>query len=274
MNVLVTVDAGFIGASLSGLLLKRGDRVIGVDNVNDYYDVNLKEARLNLLRQHSNFTFVRVDISHRSEFSNIFRDYSFDVVVHLAAQAGVRYSMENPHVYIEANLVGFANVLEECRHHDIGHLIYASSSSVYGENARLPSSETDNTDKPMSLYAATKKANEMMAHSYAHLYHLRTTGLRFFTAYGPWGRPDMALFKFTRNILAGRPIQVYNHGEMIRDFTYIDDIIAGVALLVDRFMARGNEFGAGIKDYSQITPWKIYNIGNSRRVQLMDYIQT
>ena len=274
MNILITGAAGFIGASLSDLLLTRGDSVVGVDNLNDYYDVNLKKARLNLLRQHSKFTFYRVDISRRPEFSNLFRNYSFDTVVHLAAQAGVRYSMDNPHAYIDANLVGFANVLEECRHHGIAHLVYASSSSVYGENARLPSSETDNTDKPMSLYAATKKANEMMAHSYAHLYHLRTTGLRFFTAYGPWGRPDMALFKFTRNILAGRPIQVYNHGEMIRDFTYIDDIIAGVALVVDLLVAQDNELGASAKDCSQITPWKIYNIGNSRRVQLMDYIRT
>jgi len=268
MKFLATGVAGFIGSSLANLFLNRGDEVIGIDNLNDYYDVKIKEARLDILRQNPRFTFCKVDISHRSDLSTIFLSHSFDTVVHLAAQAGVRYSMENPYAYIDANLVGFANVLEECRHHDIKHLVYASSSSVYGANARLPSSENDNTDQAMSLYAATKKANEVMAHSYSHLYQLPTTGLRFFTVYGPWGRPDMALFKFTRNILAGEPIPVYNDGEMIRDFTYIDDIVAGISLVVDGPAMKADE----LDNPPQPTPWKIYNIGNGRRVQLMDYI--
>jgi UDP-glucuronate 4-epimerase len=275
MKILVTGVAGFIGASLSNLLLKRGDVVIGADNLNDYYDVRLKEARLGMLREKPGFTFYKVDISRRSELSTLFSSASFDVVVHLAAQAGVRYSMENPYAYIEANLVGFSNILEECRHHEISHLVYASSSSVYGANAQLPSSEDDNTDRPMSLYAATKKANECMAHAYSHLYQLPTTGLRFFTVYGPWGRPDMALFKFTKNILAGEPIPVYNDGQMMRDFTYIDDIIAGLSLVVDRLPIKLGKSSSkkSMGTVLKSAPWKIYNIGNSRRVQLMDYIE-
>ena len=272
MKFLATGVAGFIGSSLANLFLNRGDEVIGIDNLNDYYDVKIKEARLDRLRQNPRFTFCKVDVSHRSDLSTIFSSHSFDAVVHLAAQAGVRYSMENPYAYIDANLVGFANVLEECRHHDIKHLVYASSSSVYGANARLPSSESDNTDQAMSLYAATKKANEVMAYSYSHLYQLPTTGLRFFTVYGPWGRPDMALFKFTRNILAGEPIPVYNDGEMIRDFTYIDDIVAGISLVVDGPAVKADELEQSRDNPPQPTPWKIYNIGNGRRVQLMDYI--
>lgn len=272
MKFLVTGVAGFIGSSLANLFLNRGDEVIGIDNLNDYYDVKIKEARLDILRQNPRFTFYKVDVSHRSDLSTIFLSHSFDAVVHLAAQAGVRYSMENPYAYIDANLVGFANVLEECRRHDIKHLVYASSSSVYGENARLPSSENDNTDQAMSLYAATKKANEVMAHSYSHLYRLPTTGLRFFTVYGPWGRPDMALFKFTRNILAGEPIPVYNEGEMIRDFTYIDDVVAGISLVVDGPAVKEDELEQPRNNLPQPTPWKIYNIGNGRRVRLMDYI--
>ncbi len=272
MKFLVTGAAGFIGSSLANLFLKRGDEVIGIDNLNDYYDVKIKESRLDILRQYPSFTFYKVDVSHRSNLSTIFLSDSFDTVVHLAAQAGVRYSIENPYAYIDANLVGFANVLEECRHHDIKHLVYASSSSVYGASARLPSSENDNTDQAMSLYAATKKANEVMAHSYSHLYQLPTTGLRFFTVYGPWGRPDMALFKFTRNILAGEPISVYNGGEMIRDFTYIDDIIAGIALVVDGPAVKADELEESRNKLPQPTPWKIYNIGKGQRIQLMDYI--
>ena len=232
MKVLVTGAAGFIGAALAHALLDRGDEVIGIDNVNDYYDVRLKEARLDRLRPRKGFLFHKLDIVERAPMAELFAAGEFDAVVHLAAQAGVRYSIENPFAYIDANVVGFMNVLEGCRHARVGHLVFASSSSVYGANTRLPFSEHDNVDHPVSLYAATKKANELMAHSYASLYGLPCTGLRFFTVYGPWGRPDMALFKFTEGILAGRPIPVFNRGEMVRDFTYIDDIVEGLPRFV------------------------------------------
>ena len=268
---MITGAAGFIGSTLAKRLLERGDTVIGVDNLNDYYDVSLKEARLARLTSSSHFSFIKADIADRDVMSALFADNAFDSVVNLAAQAGVRYSIENPAAYIDANLVGFGNILEGCRQGGIGHLVYASSSSVYGSNTKLPFSEKDNVDHPISLYAASKKANELMAHAYAHLYGLPTTGLRFFTVYGPWGRPDMALFKFTKGILEGQPIPVYNRGQMVRDFTYIDDIVEGVIHVLDQPPGKGG--GVSEPDRSASAPWRIYNIGNSSRVQLMDYIQ-
>src|SRR5712671_7824523 len=234
MKVLVTGAAGFIGSTLAHRLLDRGDEVVGIDNLNDYYDVRLKQARLERLLERAGFLFQKLDIVERKPMTELFAAGKFGAVVHLAAQAGVRYSIENPSAYIDANIVGFMHVLEGCRHTKVGHLVFASSSSVYGANTRLPFSEHDNVDHPVSLYAATKKANELMAHSYAHLYGLPCTGLRFFTVYGPWGRPDMALFKFTEGILSGRPIPVFNRGEMVRDFTYVDDIVEGVVRVIDR----------------------------------------
>ncbi|MDP6530372.1 MAG: SDR family NAD(P)-dependent oxidoreductase, partial [Arenicellales bacterium] len=234
MHVLITGAAGFIGASLSLRLLERGDTVTGIDNLNDYYDVSLKEARLARLTPSQQFEFIKADISDQGEMQSLFSENRFDAVVNLAAQAGVRYSIENPAAYIDANLVGFGHILEGCRRSGVGHLVYASSSSVYGSNTKLPFSEKDNVDHPISLYAASKKANELMAHAYAHLYGIPTTGLRFFTVYGPWGRPDMALFKFTRGILQDEPIPVFNRGEMVRDFTYVDDIVEGVVRVIDR----------------------------------------
>ena len=268
---MITGAAGFIGSTLAKRLLERGDTVTGVDNLNDYYDVSLKEARLARLTSFSHFSFIKADIADRDVMSALFAGNAFDSVVNLAAQAGVRYSIENPAAYIDANLVGFGNILEGCRHNGIGHLVYASSSSVYGSNTKLPFSEKDNVDHPISLYAASKKANELMAHAYAHLYGLPTTGLRFFTVYGPWGRPDMALFKFTKGILEGQPIPVYNRGQMVRDFTYVDDIVEGVIRVLDQPPGKGG--GASEPDRSANAPWRIYNIGNSCRVQLMDYIQ-
>jgi len=268
---MITGAAGFIGSTLAKRLLARGDMVTGVDNLNDYYDVSLKEARLVRLTSSSHFSFIKADIADRDVMSAFFSGNAFDSVVNLAAQAGVRYSIENPAAYIDANLVGFGNILEGCRHNGIGHLVYASSSSVYGSNTKLPFSEKDNVDHPISLYAASKKANELMAHAYAHLYGLPATGLRFFTVYGPWGRPDMALFKFTKGILEGQPIPVYNRGQMVRDFTYVDDIVEGVIRVLDQPPAKGG--GASEPDRSASAPWRIYNIGNSARVQLMDYIQ-
>ncbi len=270
MRVLVTGAAGFIGSTLAKKLLDRGDQVVGIDNLNDYYDVSLKEARLGRLTEKTTFQFMQMDIADRAALAKLFEDSAFDVVVNLAAQAGVRYSIENPAAYIDANLVGFGNILEGCRHSGVGHLVYASSSSVYGSNEDLPFSEKDNVDHPISLYAASKKANELMAHAYAHLYGLPTTGLRFFTVYGPWGRPDMALFKFTRGILDGTPIPVFNKGQMVRDFTYIDDIVEGVMRVIDRPAAKSE--GRSQPDRSRSAPWRVYNIGNSHRVQLMDYI--
>jgi len=270
LRVLVTGAAGFIGSTLAKKLLDRGDQVVGIDNLNDYYDVSLKEARLGRLTEKTTFQFMQMDIADRAALAKLFKESAFDVVVNLAAQAGVRYSIENPAAYIDANLVGFGNILEGCRHSGVGHLVYASSSSVYGSNEDLPFSEKDNVDHPISLYAASKKANELMAHAYAHLYGLPTTGLRFFTVYGPWGRPDMALFKFTRGILDGTPIPVFNNGQMVRDFTYIDDIVEGVMRVIDRPAAKSESRGQ--PDRSRSAPWRVYNIGNSHRVQLMDYI--
>ena len=271
MHVMITGAAGFIGSTLAKRLLERGDTVTGVDNLNDYYDVSLKEARLARLTSSSHFSFIKADIADRDVMSALFADNAFDSVVNLAAQAGVRYSIENPAAYIDANLVGFGNILEGCRQGGIRHLVYASSSSVYGSNTKLPFSEKDNVDHPISLYAASKKANELMAHAYAHLYDLPATGLRFFTVYGPWGRPDMALFKFTKGILEGQPIPVYNRGQMVRDFTYVDDIVEGVIRVLDQPPGKGG--GVSEPDRSASAPWRIYNIGNSSRVQLMDYIQ-
>ena len=271
MHVLITGAAGFIGASLSLRLLERGDRVTGIDNLNDYYDVSLKEARLARLTPSQQFEFIKADISDQGEMQSLFSENRFDAVVNLAAQAGVRYSIENPAAYIDANLVGFGHILEGCRHSGVGHLVYASSSSVYGSNTKLPFSEKDNVDHPISLYAASKKANELMAHAYAHLYGMPTTGLRFFTVYGPWGRPDMALFKFTRGILEEEPIPVFNRGEMVRDFTYIDDIVEGVVRVIDQPAERSD--GANDPDRSASAPWRLYNVGNSHQVPLMDYIQ-
>ncbi len=271
MHVMITGAAGFIGSTLVHRLLERGDIVSGIDNLNDYYDVSLKEARLARLTSSDQFNFVKADIADRDVMSNLFSSHNFDVVVNLAAQAGVRYSIDNPAAYIDANLVGFGNILEGCRHNAVGHLVYASSSSVYGSNTKLPFSEKDNVDHPISLYAASKKANELMAHTYAHLYGLPTTGLRFFTVYGPWGRPDMALFKFTKGILEGQPIPVYNRGQMVRDFTYVDDIVEGVIRVIDQPAQISD--GVNEPDRSVSAPWRIYNIGNSERVQLMDYIR-
>lgn len=274
MDILITGAAGFIGSTLALRLLERGDTVYGIDNLNDYYDVGLKLARLDRCREFANFHFTKLDISNRMGMTEYFHEYRFDAVVHLAAQAGVRYSIENPYAYIDANLAGFAHVLEGCRHGKVGHLVFASSSSVYGANGRLPFSEHDNVDHPVSLYAATKKANELMAHSYAHLYGLPCTGLRFFTVYGPWGRPDMALFKFTKGILEGSPIPVFNHGKMIRDFTYIDDIVNGTIGAMDHIPAATQGWDANNPDpATSQAPYRIYNIGNHRPVELMHYIR-
>lgn len=273
MNVLVTGVAGFIGSTLALRLLARGDRVYGIDNLNDYYDVSLKEARLTLCA-HPQFTFQRLDIVDRKGMADLFSQQAFDSVVHLAAQAGVRYSIENPQAYIDANLVGFGNVLEGCRRGKTKHLVFASSSSVYGANTKMPFSEHHNVDHPVSLYGATKKANELMAHTYASLYGLPCTGLRFFTVYGPWGRPDMALFKFTREILDGKRIPVFNHGKMIRDFTYVDDIVEGVVRVIDR-PARANPGWSGETPdaATSYAPYRIYNIGNNQPVELMRFIR-
>ena len=271
MHVMITGAAGFIGSTLALRLLDRGDNVTGIDNLNDYYDVSLKEARLARLTPSKQFSFLKADISDQKEMRKLFAENHFDAVVNLAAQAGVRYSIENPAAYIDANLVGFGHILEGCRHSGVGHLVYASSSSVYGSNTELPFSEKHNVDHPISLYAASKKANELMAHAYAHLYGMPATGLRFFTVYGPWGRPDMALFKFTRGILNDEPIPVFNRGEMVRDFTYVDDIVEGVVRVIDRPATVSD--GVNEPDRSASAPWRIFNIGNSHRVPLMDYIQ-
>jgi len=271
MHVMITGAAGFIGSTLALRLLDRGDKVTGIDNLNDYYDVSLKEARLARLTPSEQFNFIKADISDQKEMRKIFAANHFDAVVNLAAQAGVRYSIENPAAYIDANLVGFGHILEGCRHSGVGHLVYASSSSVYGSNTELPFSEKHNVDHPISLYAASKKANELMAHAYAHLYGMPATGLRFFTVYGPWGRPDMALFKFTRGILNDEPIPVFNRGEMVRDFTYIDDVVEGVIRVIDQPATVSD--GVNEPDRSASAPWRIFNIGNSHRIPLLDYIQ-
>jgi UDP-glucuronate 4-epimerase len=274
MKVLVTGSAGFIGSALSLRLLARGDEVVGVDNLNDYYDVELKKARLARTQQHPGFTDLRVDLHDRAAITEVFASHRPQRVINLAAQAGVRYSIENPMAYVDTNLVGFAHVLEGCRQTDVEHLVYASSSSVYGANTNMPFSVHQNVDHPMSLYAATKKANELMAHTYSHLYRLPATGLRFFTVYGPWGRPDMALFKFTRAILAGEAIDVFNYGHHRRDFTYIDDIVEGVVRVLDRIPEPDPHWSGDDPDSATSSaPYRLYNIGNNLPVALMQYIE-
>lgn len=274
MKILVTGAAGFIGYHLSECLLARGDVVVGLDNLNDYYDVSLKEARLARLCGHANFRFVGCDLADRASIDALFAQHVFTHVVNLAAQAGVRYSAENPHLYASSNMVGFLNILEGCRRHGIEHLVYASSSSVYGGSTQRPFSVSDRVDQPLSFYAATKRSNELMAHTYSHLYRLPVTGLRFFTVYGPWGRPDMALFSFTREILAGRPIAVFNYGHHRRDFTYIDDTIDGVCSVLNHVPAISDHHSQEQPDASShLAPYRLYNIGNSQPVALMDYIQ-
>ena len=274
MKILVTGSAGFIGRALSLRLLQRGDEVVGVDNLNDYYAVELKKSRLSHLTGNPNFTDIRADISDGETLAQVFREHKPQRVVNLAAQAGVRYSLENPHAYMSSNVIGFLNILEGCRHNDVEHLVYASSSSVYGANTSMPFSVHDNVDHPLSLYAASKKSNELMAHTYSHLFGLPTTGLRFFTVYGPWGRPDMALFLFTKNILAGEPIDVFNHGHHQRDFTYVDDIVEGVIRTLDN-VAEANESWSGDNPDSatSLAPFKLYNIGSNNPIQLMRYIE-
>jgi UDP-glucuronate 4-epimerase len=274
MKMLVTGAAGFIGFHVSRALLERGDEVIGLDNLNDYYDPRLKTSRLEILRLHKNFRFVKLELADRAGIEGLFAKENFRRVIHLAAQAGVRYSIENPHIYVESNVTGFLHIIEGCRHRDVEHLVYASTSSVYGANTRMPFGIDQNVDHPLTLYAATKKANELMAHSYSSLYALPTTGLRFFTVYGPWGRPDMALFLFTKNILAGKPINVFNYGNHKRDFTYVDDIAGGVIAAVDHVAQpdAGSNSDSPNPGTSQ-APYRIYNIGNQRPVDLLRYIE-
>ena len=274
MKFLVTGAAGFIGFHVAQLLLERGDEVVGLDNLNDYYDVSLKEARLALLKQRPNFRFVRLDLADRTAMQELFAKEKFARVIHLAAQAGVRYSLQNPLAYVDSNVVGFANVLEGCRHNSVEHLVYASTSSVYGANTKMPFSVHQNVDHPLSFYAATKKANELMAHTYAYLYGLPVTGLRFFTVYGPWGRPDMALFLFTKNILAGKPIDVFNYGNHRRDFTFVDDIAQGVVRAADRVATANAAWNGDEPDPgTSKAPYRLYNIGNNQPVELMRYIE-
>ncbi len=278
MKILVTGAAGFIGAAVSQYLINRGDQVVGIDNINDYYDVNLKHARLDEVKSSTAadlFSFIEMGVEDRDKMAALFEEHKFDRVVHLAAQAGVRYSLENPNAYVDSNIVGFVNILEGCRHNKVEHLVYASSSSVYGANETMPFSEQHNVDHQVSLYAASKKANELMAHTYSHLYNLPTTGLRFFTVYGPWGRPDMALFKFTKAILEGKTIQVYNYGNHRRDFTYIDDIVEGVIRSLDN-VAKPNESwdGSNPDPSTSKAPYKVYNIGAQTPVHLLKFIET
>ncbi len=271
-KILVTGAAGFIGFHLSQHLLKRSNAVVGIDNLNSYYDVSLKKNRLHQLEEQNNFTFYQLDLANREEIKQLFREHKFKYVVHLAAQAGVRYSLENPHAYVDSNLVGFVNILEGCRHSEIEHLVFASSSSVYGVNQKIPFSIQDNVEQPISLYAATKRANELMAYTYSHLYHLPTTGLRFFTVYGPWGRPDMAYFLFTKSILSGQPIKVFNYGKMKRDFTYIDDIVEGIIRVMNKkpdLVALSEKLNQKVN----IVPYKLYNIGNNKPVELSRFIE-
>ncbi|MDE1186916.1 MAG: NAD-dependent epimerase [Pantoea sp.] len=274
MKFLVTGAAGFIGFHVCQRLLAAGHQVVGIDNLNDYYDVSLKQARLDQIASHPAFSFSKMDLADRQAISSLFEHHGFDRVIHLGAQAGVRYSIQNPHIYAESNLIGHLNILEGCRHHKVGHLLYASSSSVYGLNRKMPFSTGDSVDHPVSLYAATKKANELMAHTYSHLYQLPTTGLRFFTVYGPWGRPDMALFKFTRAMLAGEPIDVYNNGQMMRDFTYIDDIAEAIVRLQDVIPQPDDQWTVETGSAATSSaPYHVYNIGNSQPVTLMAYIE-
>ncbi len=274
MKILVTGAAGFIGMHTAKRLLERGDEVVGIDNINDYYDVRLKYARLEQLKPFPNFTFIKMDIADREAMEKLFAEHKFPRVIHLAAQAGVRYSLQNPHAYIQSNIVGFMNVLEGCRHNKVEHLVYASSSSVYGSNTKMPFSVSDNVDHPVSLYAATKKSNELMAHSYSHLYNLPTTGLRFFTVYGPWGRPDMAVYMFTESILKNRPIDVFNNGNMARDFTYIDDIVDGVVRVGDVIPNVDPNWKTEVPDPgSSSAPYKLFNIGNNNPIKLSMMIE-
>ena len=273
MKFLVTGSAGFIGFSLCKKLLERGDNVIGIDNHNDYYDPKIKEARLEKITIKKNYQHYKIDISDEKKLSEIFKSKKPDKVINLAAQAGVRYSMKNPIAYINSNILGFANILENCRNYKVKHLVYASTSSVYGANTNMPFSEHSSVNHPLSLYAASKKSNELMAHSYSHLYQIPTTGLRFFTVYGPWGRPDMALFKFTKNILEEKSIDVYNHGNHTRDFTYVDDIVDGIVRAIDNIATSNLDWNSNQPDpATSIAPWRIYNIGNNKPVKLMDYI--
>jgi UDP-glucuronate 4-epimerase len=273
MKILLTGAAGFIGMTTTLRLLARGDTVVGLDNLNDYYSVQLKQDRLARLTPHANFRFAHLDVADRPGIEQLFAEGGFDRVIHLAAQAGVRYSLQNPHAYVDSNIVGFMNILEGCRHAGVQHLVYASSSSVYGGNTRMPFSEHDSVDHPVSMYAATKKANELMAHTYSHLFGLPTTGLRFFTVYGPWGRPDMALFLFTKAILEGRPIDVFNHGQMRRDFTFVDDIVEGVIRVLDRVAAPDPAYRPEQPDPgTSNAPFRVFNIGNHNPVPLLDFI--
>jgi UDP-glucuronate 4-epimerase len=274
MKILLSGAAGFIGMHAALRLLERGDEVVGVDNLNDYYEVSLKEARLARLQAFPKFTFRKLSVEDKEGMAKVFADEKPQRVIHLAAQAGVRYSLTNPHAYVDANVQGFLNILEGCRHNAVEHLVFASSSSVYGGNTRMPFSEHQNIDHPVSLYAATKKANELMAHTYSHLFRLPTTGLRFFTVYGPWGRPDMALFLFTRAMLEGRPIDVFNNGQMVRDFTYVDDIVEGVIRVLDKPATVSATFDASAPDpATSNAPYRVFNIGNSNPTPLMDYIR-
>jgi UDP-glucuronate 4-epimerase len=273
LKILVTGAAGFIGSMQSIRLLERGDEIVGIDNINDYYDVNLKYARLELLKNYANFKFIKLDIADRTAMAELFAKENFQRVVHLAAQAGVRYSITHPHAYIDSNIAGFINILEGCRHNETEHLVYASSSSVYGANTHMPFSVHDNVDHPVSLYAASKKANELMAHAYSHLYKLPTTGLRFFTVYGPWGRPDMSPILFARNIMQGKPIDVFNYGNHRRDFTYIDDIVSGVTKVLDKPAPPNPDWSGNDPDPgSSKAPYRVYNIGNNTPVPLLDFI--
>jgi UDP-glucuronate 4-epimerase len=274
MKILLTGAAGFIAFHTSKILLERGDEVVGIDNLNDYYSVSLKEARLAQRQTHKNFRFIKMDLADRAGIADLFKREKFQRVINLGAQAGVRYSIQNPLAYIDSNVVGFANILEGCRHNGVEHLVYASTSSVYGANTNMPFSVHQNVDHPLSFYAATKKANELMAHTYAHLYRLPTTGLRFFTVYGPWGRPDMALFLFTKNILAGKPIDVFNFGHHKRDFTYVGDIANGVVRALDRIAQPSEKWNSDMPDPSTSNaPYRLYNIGNNAPVELMRYIE-
>lgn len=274
MKILVTGTAGFIGSAVAMQLLQRGDEVLGIDNLNEYYDVTLKQARLQRLLAHDGFTDLRCDLEDREAIDQAFRGFAPERVVHLAAQAGVRYSLTNPHAYVDSNVVGFLNILQGCRNHQVAHLVYASTSSVYGANTKMPFSVHDNIDHPLSLYAATKKANELMAHTYSHLFDIPTTGLRFFTVYGPWGRPDMALFIFTRKILAGEPIPVFNHGRHRRDFTYVDDIVNGVIAVLDKIAEPDPDWSAAAPDpATSAAPYRMFNIGNNQPVELTRYIE-
>ena len=274
-NVLITGAAGFIGFNVSRHLLARGDSVLGIDSINDYYDPTIKHARLEQLSKYPSFRFIKADIAERDVMKALFAEHKFPYVIHLAAQAGVRYSLVNPHAYVDANLQGFVNILEGCRHNGCRHLLFASSSSVYGTNTKLPFSVSQNVDHPLSLYGASKKANELMAHSYSYLFRLPVTGLRFFTVYGPWGRPDMALFLFTKNILAGKPIDVFNDGNMVRDFTYVDDIVEGVVRVLDRVAAPDPSWSReNPAPATSSAPYRLYNIGNSHPVQLLDFIHS